>query len=168
MPDAAPDATPDAILAGAFVARLLALWAELLGTDADPAAPRTVLDPDTGWRPTLAALTAEQASRTPLPGGTSIAAHAAHTAYYLERFLSSVAGRHERSDWQGSFRPAVVDEAAWAATQARLFAAADRVESLFRENPAWPADHVHGALANVAHLAYHLGAVRQLLHGARG
>jgi len=39
MPDATPDVTPDAILASDFVARLLAMWAELLGSDTDPGAP---------------------------------------------------------------------------------------------------------------------------------
>ena len=39
MPDATPEVPPDAILASEFVAELLAMWSEWLGSDADPAAP---------------------------------------------------------------------------------------------------------------------------------
>lgn len=167
MPDAAHDAAPDPIPASDFVAMFFAVWDELLGDSEPTGAALFVLDRHTGWRATLASLSADQASATPLAGATSIAAHAAHAAYFLEVFEDVILNRHRAQDWPGSFRPAVVDEAAWAATQARLFAVAERVQALVRGNPAWQAEHVRGALVNLAHLAYHLGAVRQLLHGAK-
>lgn len=161
-------ATPDTIPASDFVAMFFAVWDELLGTPDGSAAAMYVLDPASDWRATLASLTAELASRTPLAGGTSIAAHTAHAAYFLEVFENVILNRPHTMNWAGSFLPAAVDAAGWAATQARLFDVAGRVEALIRGNPKWQPEHVRGGLVNLAHLAYHLGAVRQLLHGAKG
>ena len=88
-----------------------------------PDAALFVLDPGTGWRAGQGPLAATRASIAPLLGGTSIAAHAAHTAYVLE--------------------------------------------AIVRGNPKWRPERVRGGRTNLAHLACHLGAVRQLLHGAK-
>jgi len=151
-----------------FVDHLFVLWEEIVGVPAKGGGPTWVLDHDTGWSPSLAALTAAEASRPVVPGGTSIAAQTAHAAYYLETFEAIIENRHERADWPGSFRPATVDEAEWARQRERLFAVADRVGALMRGNPQWRREHVGGAMANLAHLAYHLGSVRQMLRAVRG
>ena len=158
---------PQQIPVSDFVDALFVLWEEILGVppkDGDT----YVLDPDAGWAASLAAVTAESASRPVAPGGTSIAAQVAHAAYFLETFEAIITNRHERADWPGSFRPATVDGAEWTRQRERLFAVADRVGALMRANPRWPREHIGGALANLTHLAYHLGAVRQMLRVARG
>ena len=151
-----------------FVDALFAVWEEILGQPATSGGATLVLDDDAGWAHSLAKLSAEAASRPIAPGGTTIAAQTAHAAYYLERFEAIIANRHERADWPGSFQPATVDEAAWARQRERLFRVAERVGSLMRGNPNWRPEHLRGALANLTHLAYHLGAVRQMLRVVRG
>lgn len=97
-----------------------------------------------------------------------VAAQTAHAAYYLELFEAIVANRHEPTDWPNSSRPLEVDDAAWAHQKERLFAVAERVGARMRGNPRWLREHLGGAMANLTHLAYHLGAVRQMLRVARG
>ncbi len=121
-----------------------------------------------GLLATLDALSAEQASREVL--GSTVAAHAAHTAYHLEVIV-----RWERDgdrgpfDWKGSFEPAQVDAAGWEATRERLRAAYDALVTFARTFEDRPADgDVTGGLTGaVAHVAYHLGAIRQLIKGTR-
>lgn len=146
-----------------FVDNLFVLWREILGIPEKEAGPVWVLDRNTGWAQTLAAVSAAEASRPIAPGGTSVAAQTAHAAYYLEGFEAIIENRHEGSDWPGSFRPATVDDAEWARQKARLFAVAERVGALMRGNPQWRREQLGGAMASLTHLAYHLGAVRQML-----
>lgn len=153
---------PDPIAATAFVAPLLFLWEEVLGDPPKDGKPMAVLDADTGWTQTLAAVSAVEASRPVAPGGTTIAGQTAHAAYQLELFEAIVENRHVEADWPGSFAPSEVDEDAWAALQLRLRGVAERVSSHLRSTALWPEAHVRSALGALVHLAYHLGAVRQM------
>lgn len=115
---------------------------------------------------TLAALSAEQASQD--IGGTSVAGQARHMALHLE-----VAVRWERNgdrgpfDWKGSFLPAEVDEAQWRAVQERVrLAYTELLEfSRSRLDQAPDGDLTGGLAGAAAHVAYHLGAVRQMVKG---
>ena len=147
----------------AFLSPLFFLWEEIVGEPPRDAGPTAVLDLNTGWAQTVAAVTAQQPSRPVAPGGTTIAGQTAHAAYYLGLFEGIILDRHPQAGWPGSFSPSAFDEAGWAARRARLFAVADRVVALMRGNPAWLEPHVRGALGNLVHLAYHLGAVRQMM-----
>ncbi|UBV42549.1 DinB family protein [Deinococcus taeanensis] len=121
-----------------------------------------------GLLATLDHLSAAQASQSVL--GTTIAAHAAHTAYHLEVII-----RWERDgdrgpfDWPGSFQPAQVDEAAWTEQRRRLRAAYNEVLHFVETQRDQPLteDLLGGLSGAVAHVAYHLGAIRQLLKGAQ-
>ena len=115
-----------------------------------------------GLLATLAAFTAEQAS-DPSPLGVSVAAHAAHTAYHMEVLLRWEAGERGPFDWQGSFQPAVVDEAQWAALQARVRTAYEAVTAWARTHTDWTEDAAGTLAGSLAHVTYHLGAVRQAL-----
>lgn len=114
---------------------------------------------------TLAELSAAQAS-DPTPLNLSIAAHAAHIAYYLEVGLIFMRGETPSGpfDWKGSFVPGTVDDAAWQALQLRLRAA--YAEMMARVAAAEPLA-IEELVNPVVHSAYHLGAIRQavkLLH----
>jgi hypothetical protein len=156
------------IAVDAFLEPLFFLWEEILGEPPRSSGPTAVLDLHTGWAQTLSLLTAEQASRPAVPGGTTIAGQTAHAAYYLEVLEDIILNRHLQADWPGSFAPSAVDEAAWAAQQARLFGVAGRLAGHMRANPSWPEPHVRSALGCLVHLAYHLGAVRQMVRVVAG
>ncbi|WP_221090066.1 DinB family protein [Deinococcus aquaedulcis] len=117
-----------------------------------------------GLLATLEALSAEQASREVL--GTTVAAHTAHTAFHMEVIV-----RWERDgdrgpfDWQGSFQPRAVDEAGWAEQRRRVRAAYDALVAFTHTQQDQPVtgDATGGLAGGVAHVAYHLGAIRQLV-----
>ncbi len=107
---------------------------------------------------TLERLAAAQASSDAL--GTSIASHAAHTAYHMEVTVRWVRGDRGPFDWPGSFEPRVVTDEQWRATCARVRAAYAGVVALAGSVPEWDEDAVGGLAGAIAHVAYHLGAIR--------
>jgi hypothetical protein len=158
---------PHDIPTSALTSALLELWNEILG-ESDPGGDTHVLDPGTGWVPSLASVDAAQASRPIAPGATSIAGQTAHAARALE-YLEEILDGHEPGvDWPASFLPAEVDDLAWDRGRRRLRSAAERVSARLRGDAGWPRDHLLRVLSHLVHLAYHLGAVRQMVHVARG
>ncbi len=115
---------------------------------------------------TLDALTAAQASQ-PTALGTSVAAHAAHIAFHAEVTLKWLDGERGRFDWPGSFAPAEVDEAGWTATRARVRVAYEALVAYANGLPDWNEDAAGALAASVAHAAYHLGAIRQIVKLAK-
>ncbi|MFZ5990987.1 MAG: DinB family protein [Deinococcota bacterium] len=111
---------------------------------------------------TLDALTAEQAS-DPTALGTSVAAHATHVAFHLEVMVRWAGGDRGPFDWKGSFEPRAVEAAQWQTTRDRVRAAYQAVVDLARKTEAWDEDAAGGLAASLAHVAYHLGAIRQVV-----
>lgn len=107
-------------------------------------------------------LTAGQASQR-VGDCSSIAAHVAHTRYYLWLTNESIAGRTPDADWEGSWNSQRVDESEWAELRKGLRIEVERLLSIAREIGPKSNDEVLGAFANVAHAAFHLGSVRQIL-----
>lgn len=121
------------------------------------------LDHTSGIRPTLSALTAEQASQR-FDGHPSIAAHARHMAFHLRVTSEWMRGDHSRRDWPSSFEPQTVSEAEWSQIQQDLETwRAELVRTLEDLSPERFVEEGAG-LGAVTHLAYHLGAIRQLTH----
>ncbi len=124
------------------------------------------LDHSSGIRSTLRGLTAEQASRR-FDGHPSIAAHARHMNFHLRVTSEWILGDHSRRDWVQSFEPQIVTEEEWTKLREELEASRKElvrvIESLTPERFAEEA----GAVGAIAHLAYHLGAIRQLMHRAK-
>ncbi|WP_407570268.1 DinB family protein [Deinococcus altitudinis] len=113
---------------------------------------------------TLAALNAQQAS-DPTALGLSVAAHAAHMAFHLEVGVRWEQGERGPFDWKGSFGSGQVTAEEWNTLQARVQAAYEAlVEVANRPNPDGAPEDAAGGLAGAAaHVAYHLGAVRQTI-----
>jgi len=111
---------------------------------------------------TLDSLSAAQASE-PTVLGTSVAAHAAHSAYHMEVGLRWAQGDRGPFDWKDSFEPRAVDEAQWKALRERVRAAYAGILELAHNTTNWDEDAAGGLAASLAHLAYHLGAIRQVV-----
>ncbi len=118
-----------------------------------------------GLLATLAGLSAAQAS-DPTVLGLSAAAHAAHLAYHMEVVVRWENGERGPFDWKASFQPGTVDEPAWTALQRRVESAYGALVELAQRPTDWD-DEEKGAAGGVAgalaHVAYHLGAIRQLV-----
>ena len=124
-------------------------------------------DPNAGLLATLAGLTVAQAFQPPAPGSKPVAAHAAHLRFALDLLLRRMDGEDPGADWTRSFDVPPATEEAWQALQRDLRRAYDGVVAfLQRYADAQPQDlppiHLVGLSANIAHNAYHLGAIRQI------
>lgn len=148
---------------------LSSLFGELI--DGPPAAAAFMLNAgDPGMLASLDRLTAAAASVS-VAGGATIAAHVDHVRYGLEllnRWHAGEANPWATADWAAAWRRTAVSDAEWAdlraalATQARQWHAALKVPREL-ERVA-----LNGVIASVAHLAYHLGAIRQIDPSLRG
>lgn len=122
------------------------------------------LDSGTSWQQTLESVTAGEASTSVVPGGTSIAAHLAHAIYYLRVFQDFDAGRREPVDWELSWTVRHVNEESWEVLREELDQEYQAVLRTVRERPEeWSYERIGAAFGAVAHSAYHLGAVRQMI-----
>ncbi len=122
------------------------------------------LDPKTGLLQTLETLSLERAFASPAPGRPSIAAHVKHTSFHMNAICAWPRGDHSRRDWPSSFVLENHDAATWAALLEELkFEYAD-FQSVIREFGTESDEALGGAVGGIVHVAYHLGAIRQLIH----
>jgi hypothetical protein len=143
---------------------LLTVFDELVGGAGAEAG--FVLNPaDPGLLASLDRLTARAASHVPGSGGASIAAHVDHLRYGLS-LLNRWHGGEDPfadADYSQSWTRLTVTEDEWAARRRALRdeAAAWR-EALATPREGLSAVEAAGMVASAAHLAYHLGAIRQI------
>lgn len=128
-----------------------------------PATASAYLDQGGGLFQTLDDVTAEDASRSVRPGAPTVAGHCAHVKFYLSVLHRYVQGSDEQADWKQSWLVRAVSPEEWEALKRELREAYDAVAEALRSVEGWGERHIGGAMAAVAHTAYHLGAVRQLV-----
>jgi hypothetical protein len=156
---------------GSFAKILPTLFRELAHGSPDPSARTYVLNQgDPGLLASLDRLTATAASATH-GGGPSIAAHVDHLRYglsLLNRWAKGMPPPWPEMDWTVSWRQNVVSEAGWLMLRDEFRREATRwAEAL--STPRDVSEVEAGWMAgSVAHLAYHLGAIRQIDRAIRG
>lgn len=125
------------------------------------------LDKGTSLFETLDTVTAEEASRSASPRVATLAAQVEHTAFYIDVLLKAVAAggpeKAEPADWEGSWSRTSVAEEEWDTLRQNLRDTYTRFVELAKSYLVWNASIVGGAIAVVAHSAYHLGEIRQAL-----
>ena len=150
---------------------LSTLMTELVLGSPDPRVGTYMLNRgDRGLLDSLDKLSAPAAS-TSHTGGASIAAHVDHLRYGFSILNGWARGEitpWKDMDWTASWKKGVVTEAEWQTLR----------DALRREANAWIAvlgtpREVNGrelgwVTGSIAHLAYHLGAIRQIDRAARG
>jgi len=104
-------------------------------------------------------LDAEQASQP--RGGTSIAAQVHHVTFALEASAGWIRGERKSLDWAQSWNVSQVDPEGWQQLLSQLKSAYADLRQAIETSPLESAEEVGGAIGAVAHLAYHLGAIRQ-------
>ena len=128
------------------------------------------LDKGTSLFETLATITAAEASQPISAQCASIAAQVFHVRYYLEVLSGYMCQQPPQSvDWPASWQVTTVSPAEWDDLRHDLRDTYQEVRTLFQSFEAWDGDEdISGALAIVAHTAYHLGEIRQALGLIRG
>lgn len=126
-----------------------------------------VLDGDApGLIALLRVTSAEVASSPSITGRRSIAAHAGHLLYslsLLNRWANGEPNPFATADWVGSWDRGSVTDVEWQDLVDALETAARDWIAAVRQPREWDPIALTGTLASAPHIAYHLGAIRQLL-----
>jgi hypothetical protein len=116
-----------------------------------------------GLLPTLEQVDAVTASRSSAVGRSSIAAHCEHLRYVLEVMNAWARGERPEVDWAQSWQHLTVSPEAWDDLRSAIRDERSRLEVALHERTDWTQRFAQLAINNVAHIAYHVGAIRQLL-----
>jgi hypothetical protein len=151
-----------------FARTLATLFSELIEGAPDEGA-YMLNAKDEGLLRALDRLSADAAS-TQTRTGSSIAAHVDHVRYGLSLMNRWTEGENPfaDADWSSSWRRTIVSEEQWRALRADLRDEAMRWLSILRTPREVRDIELNGMVASIAHLAYHLGAIRQIDHTLRG
>ena len=147
------------------------IFAELVHGSPDPQARTYVLNQgDSGLLAALDRLPAAAAS-VRHGGGASIAAHVDHLRYglsLLNRWAGGSPPPWPDVDWTASWRRSVVSEPEWRALRDDLRREATRWAEALGTPRSVSEIGAGWMTGSVAHLAYHLGAIRQIDRATRG
>jgi len=147
------------------------LFRELVHGSPDRSARTYVLNQgDPGLLASLDRLPAAAASARHA-GGASIAAHVDHVRYGLSlinRWGSGVLPPWPDMDWTASWRRNIVSDAEWQELRAALRREADAWAQVLATPREASEVEAGWMLGSIAHLAYHMGAIRQIDRATRG
>jgi hypothetical protein len=148
---------------------LPALFSELVYGPADTGA--FILNRgDSGLLASLDVLSPAAASHTS-HGGASIAAHVAHVTYGLSlmnRWAAGEADPFTTADWSAAWKIGRVSSGEWANLREGLRNAADAWIDALESDRQVAGIELDGVIGSIVHLAYHLGAMRQIDAQLRG
>jgi hypothetical protein len=125
---------------------------------------------DVGFLRSLDRLSAAEASQS-TNGGATIAAHAQHVRYGLSlmnQWASEGGDPFANPKWDLAWKTSSVDEPQWQEIKTGLGAESERwLKALTSPRDVAPGD-LAGMIGSIAHLAYHVGAIRQISKATRG
>jgi len=147
------------------------LLSELVYGSPDPTVGTYMLNRgDQGLLRSLENISASAASASSAGGG-SIAAHVDHIRFGLSLLNRWVAGEPapwKGADWTASWRIGTISDTQWRTLRDDL----RRETDLWRDTLATPREvedrELSWIIGTIAHVAYHLGAIRQIDRAARG
>jgi hypothetical protein len=141
--------------------------------DGPPAQAAFVLNPgDRGLLASLDMLSAEAASARPV-GRSSVAAHVDHLRYGFELLNRWARGEDPWADasdvnYGASWERQQVSDEQWRALRTALANEAHAWVAASGQRRDWDDVTLTAALSSAVHLAYHVGAIRQIQHAASG
>ena len=138
--------------------------------DGPPTPEAYVVNPgDPGLLRQLETISAAAASRQPIAGKASVASHVHHIYFgltLLNRWFSGEENPFANADFNESWRRTTVAEDEWNAMCESLRKEAEAWRRAVAARSTWDDTSAAAALSTIAHTAYHLGAIRQVLAAA--
>jgi hypothetical protein len=135
--------------------------------DGPPGSEAYLLNPgDPGLLRQLESISATAASARPIEGKSSIAAHVDHLHYglsMLTRWIGGDPNPWANADWNASWQRTTVSEDQWRTLRDKLRKELETWRNALLRLTNWEDVTAAGAISTVAHTAYHLGAIRQIL-----
>ena len=124
---------------------------------------------DRGLLRSLERLSAADAS-APTRTGSSIASHVAHVGYGLSLMNRWSRGENPFADanWSAAWKKTKVTEPEWEALRIQLRDEGAKWLVVLRTPREVQGIELSGMIGSIAHLAYHMGAIRQINPGVRG
>jgi len=151
-------------------ATMARLFGELVDGANQPNGAYILNTGDRGLLRSLETLSAADVSSS-VNGGATIAAHAQHVRYGLSlmnRWAREGGNPFADATWDAAWKISAVDAAQWDEIRNGVRDEAHRWLQVL-ETPREAADvELSGMIASIAHLAYHIGAIRQISKAARG
>ncbi|WP_096186656.1 hypothetical protein [Evansella halocellulosilytica] len=123
----------------------------------------TSVDPDAGLFGTLRALTAQRVSEPQKMSKAPIVSHVYHTCYYLKVMNSQFTNKPMKYDDDDSWNVIEVNEEQWHEILEEFKREYDTFIEKIEVEEEWGEEKVQSALATLAHSAYHLGSLRQMV-----
>jgi hypothetical protein len=146
------------------------LLAELVDGPAERGGAYVLNTGDEGLLRSLDKLSADDASHSS-NGGATIAAHAQHVRFGLSlmnRWASEGGNPFADAKWDEAWKVSAVNEAAWEEIRRGLGGEARQWLGAIGTPRELTNAELNGMIASVAHIAYHMGAIRQIAKRARG
>jgi hypothetical protein len=144
-----------------FTNNLFSLLREFF--ESPPTTGASCLDQKTGLFDTLSHLSAEQVSKRTGEAPT-IVAHCEHVRFYNNLLLSDLKGETiGKVDWKQTWLMQSVNNDEWETLKNTLKSQYQEMMALLESFETWDDDKVGIPMAVLAHTAYHLGAIRQLI-----
>ena len=124
---------------------------------------------DRGLLRSLERISASEASAV-TPTGSSIAAHVGHVTYGLSLMNRWSKGENPFADanWSAAWRKVSVTDSEWEAMRIQLRDEGARWLTVLRTPRDVQDLELSGMIGSIAHLAYHIGAIRQINSKLRG
>ena len=125
---------------------------------------------DHGLLRSLDKLSAADASRS-TNGGATIAAHTQHVRYGLSlmnRWAKEGGDPFADATWDAAWKISDVDTATWDEIRSGLRQETSRWKDVLGSPRETSDIELSGMIGSIAHLAYHLGAIRQIAKETRG
>jgi hypothetical protein len=149
---------------------LARLFSELIDGAADGGGAFVLNSGDVGLLRSLDALSAAGASSS-VHDGATIAAHAQHLRYGLflmNRWAKEGGNPFADAAWDEAWEVSTVDDGEWDRIRTGLREEAHRWHDVLGSSRTLTTLELSGMIGSIAHLAYHLGAIRQIARRARG
>lgn len=125
---------------------------------------------DIGFLKSLETLSANDASRS-VHGGATIAAHVQHVRYGLSlmnKWAREGGDPFADATWDAAWKISGVNQAQWDEIRGGMAKEARTWLEVFRQPRDVTGVELSGMIGSIAHLAYHLGAIRQIDKSTRG
>ena len=154
----------------ALSSSLARLFSELVDGAAADGSAFILNSGDAGLLRSLDKVSAADASRS-VDDGATIAAHAQHLRYGLSlmnTWAREGGNPFANAKWDEAWKIAAVDPATWDEIRNGLGDETRRWLQTLKSPREMAEVELAGVVASIAHLAYHLGAIRQINKAARG
>jgi hypothetical protein len=146
------------------------LFSELVDGANNPKGAYILNTGDVGLLRSLDAISPADASES-MNGGATIAAHAEHLRFGLSlmnQWITDGGNPFANAKWDAAWKVSAVDATQWEEIKSGLRDEAHRwLQALSTPRDVNDIEFT-GLVSSIAHLAYHVGAIRQINKGARG